>query len=201
MKLFRMPEGRGTDDVLMVPSIVGRTREVVHAIVRIERNDDGEMSVEVQPMSEPDPAPTVDLDSVDEFLAMVEDSVSAAAAGAAAELVEWWNSIGGQVRLRSKSINFAMRTAPGSSRLSSVLTLYYTGRIEGSVRPLTATGPKLDGELTRHKFEQAGFTGSHDWPSRTGVDLSHPVTMAQVQEVMRWCYNAAHEPLDRDPQH
>ena len=193
MKLFRMPEGRGTDDVLIVPSIVGRTREVVHAIVRIERSDDGEMSVEVLPMSEPDPAPTVELDSVDEFLAMVEDSVNAPAAGAVAELVDWWNSLGGQIRLRSKSINFAMRTAPGSSKQSSVLTLYHHGRIEGSVRPLTGTGPRLDGEQTRHKFEQSGFTGSHGWPTRTGVDLSDPVTMAQVKEVMRWCYSKAHE--------
>ena len=196
LRLFRPPSTH--DELVIVPSVVGRTREVTRAVVKIDRTHGGpDISIEVD---EPDVTPRPRrLASLDDFAQQASEHMSDDTTAAIVSLAQWWQALGGRIRFNNRSINFAAPFAGTTAKLISVMSVYLHGSAEGSVAPLSQWRDALSPELTLERFRAAGFDGGADFPTRT-IDPSLPDQEQLFKGLLRWAFDAVAE-LQTKPNH
>jgi hypothetical protein len=161
MKFHSIP---GSDDWLVVPSIVGRTDEVVRAVVDIKNPGGAAVSVSVE-VTPPDPPPSrVKLASLDEFTARAAETIGSERAEAIADLAQWWqDTLGGIIKYNTTSVAlWARRTGTAGV---SVLILYTDGTATGSVASIANTHNLAAPDDALARFEAAGFPDIPNGPA------------------------------------
>jgi hypothetical protein len=118
LRVYAVPDSA---DLVVVPSIVGRTQEVTRAVVEIRNPGGAEVSVSVG-LTEPPPDRTERLRSLEDFTVRATEAVGEARAAALTAIAEGWRDrVGGQVRLNKSSYSLYARAGSASV---SVLTVY-----------------------------------------------------------------------------
>lgn len=179
---FRFYSVPDSADLVLVPSIVGRTEEVTRAVVEIRNPGGAEVSVSVE-LTEPPPDRTEQLRSLEDFTVRATEAIGEGRAVALVAVAEWWRgNVGGILRLNKASYSLYARRGSASV---SVLTVYTTGEAVGSVSPIAKTHRLADPDETLARFQAAGFTGSGDYPQLV-FDPTIEEQRIQVQEVLAW---------------
>lgn len=182
LRVYRVPD---STDLLVVPSLVGRTAEVTRAVLEIRNPNAADVSVAVD-LPAPPREPSVKYTSIDEFHNALADGVGEARAAATVDLITWWRDhCHGLLKYNKRSINLSSpyRHTPGGS--ISVMTLYDSGIAEGSVAPMSDWRGIISGEDAMAHYEAAGFRGDPKFPK---VDLDCTVTSQRerVEELLLW---------------
>ncbi len=115
------------DDILVVPSLVGRTSEVVRAVVRVEGA--ASVSVEIPELDEADGLSSdSNLESIDAFVELMASNVGKDWASAASELLGWWSEQeGGIYVLNQASITLGKPNHWHYSKWSPIASLKADG--------------------------------------------------------------------------
>jgi hypothetical protein len=184
LRIYSVPDSA---DLVVVPSIVGRTEEITRAVVEIRNPGGSEVSVSVE-LTEPAPDRAERLRSLEDFRVRAAEAVGEARADALVAVAEWWRDrLGGQVRLNKSSYSLYARR--GSAGVS-VLTVYTDGQAVGSVAPIAKTHSLADPDQALARFQAAGFTGSGDYPQLI-FDPTIEEQRIQVQELLEWAATVA----------
>jgi hypothetical protein len=179
MRVHAVPD---TSDLLVVPSLIGRTEEVTRAVVEIHNPDRAEVTVAVEVPAE-QPAPRPKLQSLEEFHARAAELVGTPRASALLDIANWWrDQRGEQVRLHRSSLSLYGRRGSGGV---SVLTIYTDGEAVGSVAPMARTHGLCEVDDALAHFQAAGFSGSPDYPT---LDFDPTVAdqRLRVIELLNW---------------
>ena len=188
LRLFRPQSTPG--ELLILPAVVGRTREVTRAVIKVDRTiGSPHVAVEVE-TNEPDgrpgriesPRSTTSRDEPREY---VPEGTAAGIVG----LARWWQGRGGRIRFNKRSINFAAPFAGTTAKLISVMSVYEYGTAEGSVAPLSTWRNALSPETTLERFRAAGFEGGPEFPQRP-IDPSDPRQDAVFKDLLSWAFEA-----------
>ncbi len=159
---LRVHELPGGTDLLVVPTLVGRTEEVTRAVVEIHNPDRGEISVSVE-LPTPPPEPATRLQSLEEFATQAAEQIEPARADAILDVAKWWrDNRDQQVKLNKASISLYARRL---SQTISVLTIYTNGEAVGSVAPMAKTNNLCNENEAIADFQAAGFSGGPDYPT------------------------------------
>jgi hypothetical protein len=179
LRVYSVPD---TTDLVVVPSLVGRSEEVTRAVVEIRNPGGAEVSVAVE-LAEPTPDGSDRLRSLDDFMMRAAEAVGEARAAALVGVAEWWRDhMGGQVRLNKSSYSLYARA--GSTSVSA-LTVYTTGEAVGSVAPVAKTHALAEPDQTVARYQAAGFSGAADYPQLV-FDPTIEEQRIQVEELLAW---------------
>lgn len=155
LRLFDTPDG----DRLVVPTLVGRSQEVVRAVISINHPDDVTVSVAAETPATTSRKSTID--SLDEFVLRASEEIDATRAHAIADVALWWeHELGGFIRFGKSSI--ALWAQPSQGKGASVVILYVDGTAEGSAGSLARTRRFVERDVALEGYEAAGFTGDSD---------------------------------------
>ncbi len=179
LRVHALPE---SSDLLVVPTLVGRTEEVTRAVVEIRNPDRAEVSVAVA-LPREDPEPSTKLKSLEEFRARASELIGSHRADAILDIAKWWrDERGGQLRLHKSSISlYGRRGGQGVS----VLTIYINGEAVGSVSPMAKTHRLCDVDDALARFQAAGFAGAPDYPM-LDFDPTVEDQRVRVMELLHW---------------
>lgn len=185
LALFRDPDAP-TDELLIVPSVVGQSREVTRAIVDVRRDKEGEVHVAVIPDdSDVGPNPVRSLQNLDEFEDRATHQVGAARAATLRRIVEWWrDEVGEPIELKRSSVTLRRRAGTTSSGSVALTSIGIDGRFMISVARLV-NARVLAHETADDHLRSAGYTGSLDWPYRW-YSLDDPAEVESARAVLRW---------------
>jgi hypothetical protein len=179
LRVYAVPDSA---DLVVVPSIVGRTQEVTRAVVEIRNPGGAEVSVSVG-LTEPPPDRTERLRSLEDFTVRATEAVGEARAAALTAIAEGWRDrVGGQVRLNKSSYSLYARAGSASV---SVLTVYTTGEAVGSVSPIAKTHKLADPDQVLARYQAAGFAGAAEYPQLI-FDPTIEEQRIEVQELLEW---------------
>lgn len=174
----------------MVPSLVGRSEEVVRAIISITKPDDVLVSVVAETPAEPG-APRQKLSSLEDFVMRASDKIEPARAEAMADLARWWRrELGGTLRFGASSVALWAQSPHGGA--ASVMIMYLDGLAQGSIGSLARTRGFVDPEVAFDRYTAAGFEGGGDWPSMN-LDPTIESERLRIQELLRWAAQMVRE--------
>lgn len=179
LRLFDTPDG----DRIAVPTLVGRSEEVVRAVISITTAGDGDVWVTAETPAEAPPSKR-NLASLEDYVLRASEKIEPARAEAIADLARWWQSeLGGTIRFGASSIAFWARSPHGTA--ASVMSVYLDGRAQGSVASLAKTRRFVDHDVAFERYEAAGFEGDADWPTME-LDPTIESQRLRMEEVLRW---------------
>jgi hypothetical protein len=186
LRLFDTPDG----DRIVVPSLVGRSEEVVRAIISITKPDDVLVSVVAETPAEPG-APRQKLSSLEDFVMRASDKIEPARAEAMADLARWWRrELGGTLRFGASSVALWAQSPHGGA--ASVMSMYLDGLAQGSIGSLARTRGFVDPEVAFDRYTAAGFDGDADWPSMN-LDPTIESERLRIEELLRWAAQMVRE--------
>jgi hypothetical protein len=180
LRIYSTPGG---PDLLVVPSLVGRTEEVARAVVEIRTPENVNLSVTVA-VPDPPPGKRTRIASFGEFLDRLSEKVGTSRAEAIAQLAEWWRiENGGLVKLNTASFSFHA-PYPRTAGLS-VMTIYTDGLTVGSVGAIAGRNLVAPDEALA-RYQAAGFSGGDPmWPS-FDFDPTVEDQRLRMMELLKW---------------
>ncbi len=146
--LFRLEDER----LLVVPTVIGRSSEVVRAVVEVSEGAEVHISLPPEPITS-----SVENHDLDSFLAECDDRSGPGWSTFAADLFSWWEAQPGRfVKFNPQSIALGVAHPGGSHTL---FALIYTYALELKNVDLAAAGV-IDGEEWTTRLRERGFTGA-----------------------------------------
>lgn len=184
LRFYRSPGS--TNDHLVVPQVVGRSREIARTVIEVIGDRRDEFGVIVVTSDGESTSGSDRLGSIDEFVRRTAELIGRQRAEALRDLAKWWETKRRQpIELKQDSITLRGRFDPESNRTVSVMNLNVSGRLMGSVQPMANTQAILDPTEAAQRFGDAGFTGNANWPTKE-PDLSDSAEMNRCRELLDW---------------
>ncbi|HSH58609.1 MAG TPA: hypothetical protein VK988_03000 [Acidimicrobiales bacterium] len=179
LRVYDTPVG----DRIVVPSLVGRSEEVVRAVISITKADEADVCVSAETPAEAPPSKR-NLASLEDYVLRASEKMEPTRAEAIADLARWWQGeLGGTIRFGASSIAFWARSPHGTA--ASVMSVYLDGTAQGSVASLAKTRRFVGYDAAFERYEAAGFEGDADWPTME-LDPTIESQRLRMEEVLRW---------------